>query len=464
VTTPLRDSARAQAPGQAVNPTAGKGPPPRPFHFLLGLMVLARVLPWLADPEGGRGEPADRVLQALFKSRRQMGSRDRMFVAEGVYHALRRGWLMLEAGVGDLPPAQRLSALLALAWIELDWTESDQAPRLTEQGFEGAPPPPLPAPSQLRHVLANMVRLTREGHLGWPEWIANALRARLPEAEWQAAAQALQQPAPVDLRINPIRTDRGGLIARLAEGGHEAMPTPYSPDGVRLVRRTALFTWAAFREGWFEVQDEGSQLVGRLLAPQGGERVLDLCAGAGGKTLHLSALMQGRGSIFATDLSARRLAELTPRLRRAGVSNVQPQAITGVTDRELKRRRGSFDRVLIDAPCSGSGTLRRNPDLAWHEPDWDHLLATQAELLEAGVRLLKPGGRLVYATCSLLPQENQQQIERLRAVQPELIMEPAAAILAEQGIKLDLESDALELWPHRHGCDGFFALAIRRPV
>jgi 16S rRNA (cytosine967-C5)-methyltransferase len=250
----------------------------------------------------------------------------------------------------------------------------------------------------------------------------------------------------------------------LRAGGIEAEPCPYAPFGLRLADKPALSRHPLYLDGKIEVQDEGSQLLGHLLAPKRGEMVVDFCAGAGGKTLLLGALMRSTGRLYAFDVSARRLAKLKPRLARSGLSNVHPGVIANENDAHVKRLAGKCDRVLVDAPCSGLGTLRRNPDLKWRQTPQDiaELTAKQAAILAAAARLVKPGGRLVYATCSLLPEENEAIVDAFLAKEPQFARRSAREVLAGQGIALDLQGEDLHLAPHVHGTDGFYAAVLER--
>ena len=241
------------------------------------------------------------------------------------------------------------------------------------------------------------------------------------------------------------------------------MPTALSPAGIRLKGKPAINRNPLFLAGAVEVQDEGSQLLAYLVAPRRGEMIADFCAGAGGKTLALSMLMHGTGRIYAMDVSQKRLRELAPRAARAGISNVHPVVLASESDVRAKRLAGKLDRVLVDAPCSGFGTLRRNPDLKWRHDAAAvaELAAKQARILNAAAKLLKPGGRLVYATCSILPEENEAVVDAFAAGHPEFKALSCAELLKTQRIALDT-GERLRLWPHRHGTDGFFAAAYER--
>jgi 16S rRNA (cytosine967-C5)-methyltransferase len=267
----------------------------------------------------------------------------------------------------------------------------------------------------------------------------------------------------LDLRVNLARTTREHARTRLAGDGIEAQPTPYSPAGLRLVGKPAINRHALFREGLVEVQDEGSQILAWLLAPRRGEMVADYCAGAGGKTLAAAMLMRGTGRVYAMDVSARRLAALSPRAARAGVTNVHSIVLSGDNDPRAKRLAGKIDRVLVDAPCSGFGTLRRNPDLKWrHSPQAiSELAEKQRNILSAASRLVKNGGRLIYATCSVLSAENEAIAEDFARARPAFAPLSCDELLAAQRIELQTGSE-LRLSPHRHGTDGFFAAAFER--
>jgi 16S rRNA (cytosine967-C5)-methyltransferase len=258
-----------------------------------------------------------------------------------------------------------------------------------------------------------------------------------------------------------MKIARDAVIAGLVGEGHDAAATPYSPIGVRVHGRPSIEPWIA--DGRVEVQDEGSQLVGFAVAPRRNEMVVDFCAGAGGKTLLLGALMRSQGRLYAFDVSEARLSKLTPRLARSGLSNVHPQVLQNERDTKVKRLAGKIDRVLVDAPCTGFGTLRRNPDLKWRQPASavDELSARQLSILTAASTLVKPGGRLVYATCSVLPEENERVVERFLADNPAFALGDVSADLARAGIALDTGA-TLKLLPHLHHCDGFYAAVLDR--
>ncbi len=401
--------------------------------------ALAAVLPLTS--------PADVILHQFFRRHPKLGQRDRAFIAEGVFAALRR-LRSLTAQAGSKDP-RRLA--IASAMRELGLSLRELEPALSADELSWA-----------RELKSRKNVLRGAEGFDLPDWLWDALGKALPD-EREALARSWLTPAPLDLRVNPLKTTREAAQAGLAADGIVAAPTPYSPLGLRLEGKPALQHHALFESGAIEVQDESSQLVCYLVAPRRSEMVVDLCAGAGGKTLLLGALMRSQGRLYAFDVSAPRLAKLKPRLARSGLSNVHPVQIESERDRHVKRLAGKVDRVLVDAPCSGFGTLRRNPDLKWRQQESaiPELAAKQARLLAAAATLVKPGGRVVYATCSVLPDENDAIVEGFLAGHAQFSLGDAAAELARAGIALDT-GRLLRLYPHRHGCDGFFAAVLER--
>jgi len=297
-----------------------------------------------------------------------------------------------------------------------------------------------------------------------PDWLAQEIQT-LDDAP--ALMHALNLPAPLDVRVNPYKTQRDAVLAQLqgdAFAACQAQAAPYSPWGIRLQGHPPLNRWTLFTQGLIEVQDEGSQLLALLLAPKRGEMVIDYCAGAGGKTLLLGALMRSTGRLYAFEVSAARLARAKPRFARSGLSNIHPVVIARGNDPRVARLYGKAHRVLVDAPCSGVGTLRRNPDLKWraHPESVQELVQLQAQILDQAARCVRPGGRLVYATCSLLPQENEQQVQQFLATHPEFQLCNAAQALHDRCPDLGLADDYLRLRPDVHGTDGFFAALMQR--
>jgi len=390
--------------------------------------------------------PADEALSLFFRGHRSLGQHDRAFIAETAFAALRRR-RSLEAAAGSAAP----DALLAAALLRIIG--------LSGRALEGLVDEKLVA--RIRAAGAESFPAAVRADL--PDWLWDRLVAGRDDAEAMRIAQGMLNAAPLDLRVNVARVTRDAVLARLGEDEIAASTTPYSPAGIRLSGKPPVNRHPLFRDGLIEVQDEGSQLLAWLLAPRRGEMVADYCAGAGGKTLAMAMLMRGTGRIYALDVSAKRLAALAPRAARASVSNVHAIVLSGESDTRAKRLAGKLDRVLVDAPCSGFGTLRRNPDLKWrHGPEAVAELAQkQHRILAAAARLVKPGGRLVYATCSILPDENEAVADAFCSAHPEFTPLPCNELLAAQRIPLDT-GERLRLWPHIHGTDGFFAAAFQR--
>ena len=397
--------------------------------------------------------PADGVVSAFFRTQRGLGPRERHALAETAYAVLRRRLLYQHLAQSGRGPLER--RLVLLGWQGEDSflqgaLDADEAAWLARcRAID-----PATLPDKLRHNL--------------PDWLAGALRAEMDAEAFAALCQALLQPAPLDLRVNGLKAKREAVQRELAEAGIDAQPTPYSPWGLRVQGKPALQKLGVFTRGEVEVQDEGSQLLALLTDPKRGEMVVDFCAGAGGKTLALGAAMRNTGRLYAWDTSGHRLDAMKPRLARSGLSNVHPAQLAHERDERVKRLAGKIDRVLVDAPCSGLGTLRRNPDLKWRQSPQaiQELQAKQAAILDSAARLLKPGGRLVYATCSPLRAENEDVADAFQAAQA-AAFEPLAAgeLLAQAHVAQAADLDAqgrLRLWPQRHGTDGFFAAVWRR--
>jgi 16S rRNA (cytosine967-C5)-methyltransferase len=276
-------------------------------------------------------------------------------------------------------------------------------------------------------------------------------------------AETLNLPAPLDLRVNSVKANREQIITELLTAPIVAEPTPYAALALRIQKKPALQNLPAFKTGAIEVQDEGSQLLAQVVGARRGEMVVDFCAGAGGKTLALGAIMRNTGRLYAFDISDKRLAKLKPRLARSGLSNVHPVLIAHENDAKIKRLAGKIDRVLVDAPCSGLGTLRRNPDVKWRvRPESiTELNVKQLSILNGAARLVKAGGRLIYATCSILDEENEAIVTQFLAANDAFSLVPMKDVLEEQRIPLEM-TDYLKLVPHRHQTDGFFAAVLER--
>ena len=423
--------------------------------------------------------PLDRLLHRYYKERRWLGSGDRRAIGVVIY-SLMRQWAMLDWHLQQA--ALPLNALNRLAlWhllaqpllndsvlLDLDWLLPDGPDREIESLLEIAhhvDPSVYPA-----WVATNC-----------PEWLAADLQQVFGDG-FAVEMAALNQPAGVDLRVNTRRRDRATWLRDLQSHDWAAVPTPLSPFGIRLPERFNFNDLPAIQDGWLEVQDEAAQIAASLVGAKAGMRVLDLCAGAGGKALALADRMEGKGQLLLTDIDPGKLQRAKQRLSRADVQNAQIRLLSasgdgdgeGLSDAWLRRQTAKFDRVLVDSPCSGTGTWRRNPDARWRlsAGDIEELIALQRDLLTRAAPLVKAGGWLIYATCSILPAENQQQADwfaaqalagDFRPLQPaEWLAEVpelapiAPQLLAEQG------DQGFVLTPARHGTDGFYIMAWAR--
>ena len=423
---------------------------------------IAASMELLDEITGRRERPADLVANAFFRSRRFIGSGDRRAVADRVWSLLRRygqvAWWLERArhpGRGgramvsaDLMLSEGMSLRDVMALCDGGTYRPvplDEAEQRALRQLEGHS---LPHPDQPDWVRLNV-----------QEWVAPHLIEAYGEA-WGREIAALASPPPVDLRVNRLKATVEEARVLLAAEGVETEPMRYAPNGLRLKRRLSVVTGKAFQDGVVEIQDEGSQLVAALVDAQPGMQVADYCAGAGGKTLAMAAGMDNKGRVVALDVLETRLDRSAQRLRRAGAHNVERRGIAD-NAKWLKRQKGNFDRVLVDAPCTGTGTWRRNPDGRWtlQPEDLAELVPKQSDILDQAARLVKPGGRLVYATCSVLPAENERQIEAFVERHPDFTVTPIA--------ELDLPSELaagpyLRLSPLKHGTDGFFGAVLTR--
>ncbi|CAB3881681.1 Ribosomal RNA small subunit methyltransferase B [Achromobacter piechaudii] len=404
--------------------------------------VLGEILQWTY--------PADAALSHWLRHHPNLGARDRSEVAEAVYDVLRHLRRYRQFGESGVGPASRRLAILGL--------NATLGAEALEEGLDAAEAEWLKRVSQID--LSTLPRAVR-GSI--PDWLDERL-ALMDSPD--TLVEALNRQASLDLRVNPLKVERDAMLTELQQsaGRYEPVAMPFSPWGIRMEGRPAINRWPQFENGSIEVQDEGSQLLALLVAPRRGEMIIDFCAGAGGKTLLLGALMRSTGRLYAFDVSAARLARAKPRFARSGLSNVVPVVIDSENDARVKRLAGKAQRVLVDAPCSGIGTLRRNPDLKWrqHPQALAELGQLQERILNSAARCVAPGGRLVYATCSLLAEENEVQAERFLASHPDFERLDAAEILASRCENLKLEGPYLQLRPDVHGTDGFFAAVFER--
>ncbi len=414
--------------------------------------------------KSARPLPADIIINHYFKARRFIGSKDRGAIAELTYFIIRnRATLRWWAARHNLD-SPRAMAIAALA-LQHKKTLPDLHNIFNGEHFspakcnteEAAFAKAIAGQSMLHEDMPTHVRYN------YPQWIEDELQSSLGE-NWQEEIAALNVEAPVDLRTNTLLTTREDLLEGLIKEGYEVVPTPLSPVGIRMQSRAPIFTSEYFKRGWFEMQDEGSQLVSLLLPAKAGDKIIDFCAGAGGKTLALAASMQNKGRILAWDTSSKRLEQMAPRLKRAKVDNVQRHVIESEHDAFIKRHKDSANGVLIDAPCTGTGTWRRNPDLKWRSnaTHLQEILDIQKRILESASRLVKVNGYLLYITCSVLESENERQVEAFLQLKKNfrvVLLEKIWNNFSQQTMR---QGSMLHLTPHKDGTDGFFASLLQR--
>lgn len=405
--------------------------------------ALGEVLQWK--------HPADLALTRWARNHPKIGSRDRSEIREAVFNVLRNLRLYRHYAESGMGPATRRLALLGLNHV-FDADTLEPGLSIQEQAW-------------LQHIRSIKLQSLPVGlRLSLPEWLETRLLA-IPES--YKLMEAMNQQATLDLRVNPMKADRATVLNQLQNGPmarFKPVATPYSPWGIRIEGRPSVAVWPQYEKGELEIQEEGSQLLTALMEPRRGEMVIDYCAGAGGKTLLLGALMRSTGRLYAFDVSATRLNKAKPRFARSGLSNVVPVVIQESGDQRVRRLHGKAHRVLVDAPCSGLGTLRRNPDLKWrqHPESLADYVRMQADILKQAAACVAPGGRMVYATCSFLDDENQAQVERFLAENPDFQLLDARVILKEKAPALELEGPYLLLRTDKHNTDCFFAAVLER--
>lgn len=393
--------------------------------------------------------PADVVISRYFREHPKLGMRERGAIAETVYAILRNRLIYNNFSESGYGPQMRRLVLLGLA----DIYGVDSLGGIDENET-----------AWLNHVSkVDRSQLPQKMQANLPEWLYDRLAEQIGEEETLKLAAVLNTPAPLDLRVNTLKVKPDEVMKVLSEVPVECSPTPFASTGIRLQKKIALQNMPLFKDGGVEVQDEGSQLLAQIVGAKRGEMVVDFCAGAGGKTLALGCAMRNTGRLYAFDVSDKRLAKMKPRLARSGLSNVHPIQIAHERDARIKRLAGKADRVLIDSPCSGLGTLRRNPDLKWRQTPETivEMSEKQHAILESAARLVKIGGRLVYATCSLLEDENDRIVEDFLKKDDRFALVPMSKVLADGKVNLEM-GDYLKLMPHTHQTDGFFAAVFER--
>ncbi|XXQ67556.1 RsmB/NOP family class I SAM-dependent RNA methyltransferase [Neisseriaceae bacterium B1] len=399
-------------------------------------------------------QPADVVLSNYLREQKKLGRNDRHEIAETAFAALRH-YEKISAALRR-PHVQSRKAALAALIFGRGMNISQFEDLLNEDDGEKEFVSSLKArKAEFSGSLNTVAEL--------PEWLIKKLQKHWKDEEIQSFGRSVAQPAPLDVRVNSLNGKRDKILAQLQTEFPKAIATPFAPHGIRFPDKPALNKHSLFLDGTLEVQDEGSQLLAQLVGAKRGEIVVDFCAGAGGKTLAIGAQMANKGRIYAFDISEKRLANLKPRMTRAGLTNIHPERVQSEHDPRIARLNGKADRVLVDAPCSGLGTLRRNPDLKYRQSPESvaQLLSQQQSILQAASQLVRAGGRLIYATCSVLPDENEQQVDTFLHNNPDFELLNASDLLAAQ--KIDLNTGVyLQTNTFEHGADGFFAAVLQR--
>ncbi|MBO7555208.1 MAG: RsmB/NOP family class I SAM-dependent RNA methyltransferase [Neisseriaceae bacterium] len=396
-------------------------------------------------------QPADACLSAFFRANNKLGRLDRAEIAETVFSILRHFEKIQTLGGENL--TAKKAVLLALL-IQQGYSVSALESFCNEEEKQA-----LIEIKQHKQNLSGSLNVLSE----LPNWLIDALRLSYSDDEIVKIGQAMQEPAPLDIRVNILKNQRDKVLKQLQDEGLSAVATPISPWGIRLQDKIAFNKHPLFLDGTIEIQDEGSQLLSLLSGAKRGLAVVDFCAGAGGKTLAMGALMQNKGRLYAFDISEKRLNNLKPRISRSGLGNVLPQRIDNEHDSKLQRLWNKADIVLVDAPCSGTGTLRRNPDIKYRQSPEKvaRITEQQASIFQAASQLVAVGGRLIYATCSLLRAENEQQVETFLQHNPQFTLENAAELLSPY-MSMDSDNKMLRLNPVTHNTDGFFAAVLIR--
>jgi 16S rRNA (cytosine967-C5)-methyltransferase len=421
-------------------------------------------------------KPADSLIDTFYRSHKYLGSHDRRFITKATYATLRhlrRCEHHLDNALANFPDellnSDRVLLLLAASLVLFPASQT-----LTENILE-----PLVKGTRLKEQLPQIFENLQKTEVlpvenvvnrlavqySFPDWMVEQFIALYGNEEAERLCASMNEAAPLTIRVNTLKADVETCRKELAKQEIETTPVLYSPFGLNVTRRVNMFSLTAFRDGLFEVQDEGSQLLPLLIDPKPNAKVLDACAGAGGKTLELAALMKNRGEIFATDINRFRLEELRKRTKRAGVQNVRVHPIDSI-DELHEKYSGFFDIVLVDAPCSGLGTIRRNPGMKWMvtKEMISEIAEKQRMILRSTAPLVKSGGRLVYATCTILHQENEEQIKIFLSEHQDFIPADVSALAEKWNFKNMVSDGFIKLFPHIHGTDGFFCAMLEKRV
>lgn len=409
----------------------------------------------------GSISPADGIIQAYTRQRRYIGSGDRREILELVYGVMRQYWL-LEGLLGYCWSAPGADPIQKARRHILAYLVKIKTEPLVSELFSGEEYAPKYLTATENDLISKLEaidnrKLPESSQLSCPDWVYEILKTTYPD-RYREILYSLKETAPLDLRVNTLKSHREKVLSKLRREGYECVATNLSPWGIRFAERQPLQHHPLVQQGVLEIQDEGSQLIALACDVKPGMAVWDYCAGAGGKTLALAAMMENKGRILATDVVEWRLKNAPQRLRRAGVHNAETRILDDESGKWLKRQAGKFDCVLVDAPCSGSGTWRRNPELRWrmNAQGFQELIAKQQQILNKAASLVKPGGKLVYATCSLLNPENMGQINSFLEQHSEFKLHKIGYEFASQGV--------LELNPADHKTDGFFAAVLERSL
>lgn len=418
----------------------------------------------------GSEYPADSIIDRYFRTHKFLGSHDRKFIAETVYGVLRQLrkcqyilQIVKEKSNCDIIQNKEMFFIILIYLLLYNESLASQLEELKET---------LGDKKYLFDKIKNTISslsftkgisnsLPLVINYSFPDWLVDLFIEEYGENETKNLCESLNMPAPLNLRVNTLKTTIDECRKALEEEGITTLQTQYSPIGLLVPKRINVFSLNTFKKGWFEVQDEGSQLIPLLIDPKPNVKLLDLCAGAGGKTLEFAAIMKNRGEIFATDINSYKLQALRKRARRAGAHNIRIVEITKVSDL-WKEYKEFFDIVFIDAPCSGSGTIRRNPDIKWRttENTVNEIIEKQRSLLQDSIPLVKKSGLLIYVTCSLLQKENENQIEMFLHLNPNFQL----VNISEKSTKLfniSSPNGYFKINPYTHKTDGFFCAIMR---
>ncbi len=426
---------------------------------------IAASIDLLARINAGR-IPMDNTIRDFMALRRFIGSKDRTAIVERVYRIMRAharlGWWIAKAGMVDISRTRVLADLMFHDHATEEYLDNI----FIDGKYEAGPlTPEEKAFAEFLHEKdLNHPEMPDSVRAECPDWAEEKLRVLFGD-DFEAQLESMIAPAPLDLRVNTVKGSVEEAMESLKADKVRVTKTPYSTIALRVEGKPFMSDTKAFRKGLVEIQDEGSQLIGLVCGAKPGMRVLDYCAGGGGKTLVLAAQMQNKGNIVATDNDSRRLEKGKPRYRKAGVHNVETRSLAEEQNRKwLRRQKGTMDVVLVDAPCSSSGTWRRNPDLRWrwYGPNLEEIVQMQADILEKVADKVKPGGRLVYATCSLFREENEDQVDAFLKKHADYKVLPLAEAWDGDKNSIPNKGPFLRLLPKDHGTDGFFAAILQK--